>query len=171
MGDSERLSAATTEVLAAAMACLLVMHGGLAQKVAIAHALVGIVAKQVAPLLEFPGHEDIEAWTSILLRLVLWVVFLFLTKVATPLTLAMDIALVGALLATQHGARYLSSIGKITDAEAFITSQKGLMAFGGLAAFGTLWQMWTWAAGGSIAWYFWLVYWPAGIAEGILGLL
>merc|ERR1712176_350912 len=132
-------------------ACLLVIHGGFAQKVAIAHALVGIVAKQLGPLLEFPGHEDIEAWTSTLLRLVLWVVFLFLTKVATPLALAMDISLVGALLATQHGARSLAALGKMADVEAFLASQKGFMALGGLAAFGTLWQVWTWAAGGSIA--------------------
>merc|ERR1740129_2122589 len=128
--DSERLSAATTEVLLAAMACLLVIHGGFARKVAIAHALVGIAAKQVEPLLEFPGHEDIAAWTTTLVRLVLWVVFLFLTQVATTLTLAMDASLVGALLVTQHSARFLAAIGKMADAQAFIASPKGLMAFG-----------------------------------------
>merc|ERR1711933_339296 len=147
------------------MACLLVIHGGFAQKVAIAHALVGLVAKQVQPLLEFPGYEELEAWTATLVRLVLWVVFLFLTKVATPLALAMDASLCGALLATQHGARFLAAIGKMADAEAFVTSPKGLMAFGGLAASGTLWQIWTWAAGGSIAWYFQLMYLPALIVE------
>merc|ERR1712066_1032928 len=89
------------------------------------------------------GLEDIEAWTTTLVRLVLWVVFLFLTKVAMPLTLAMDISLVGALLATQHGARSLAALGKMADAEAFLASQKGFMALGGFAAFGTLWQMWT----------------------------
>jgi len=169
--DSERLSAATTEVLAAAMACILVIHGGLAQKVAIAHALVGLVAKRVEALLVFPGFEDLQAWTATLIRLVLWLVFLTLTKVASPLALALDAAICGALLATQHGAHFLAARGKLEDAEAFTASPKGLMALGGLAAFGTLWQVWTWAAGGSIAWYFQLVYLPASIAEGLLSLL
>jgi len=169
--DSERLSAAATEVLAAVMACLLVIHGGFAQKVVVAHALVKTLAERVECLLEFPGYEDLRSWTSILIRLTLWVLLLPLAVVAAPFALAMDASFCGAQLATEHGARFLAASGKVEDAEAFIASPRGLMAFGGLAAFGTLWQLWTWAAGGSIAWYFQLVYLPALVMEGLLSLL
>jgi len=169
--DSKRLSAAATEVLAAMMACLLVIHGGLARKVAVTHALVGLVAQRLEVLVEFPGYEDLQAWINTLLRLALWIVLLPVALVAAPLALALDASLTGAQLATEHGARFLVAMKKLEDADKFLSSFKGLQVFGGLSALGLIWQLWTLSSGGSIAWYFQLIYLPAIIAEGVLGLL
>jgi len=169
--SSERLSAAAVEVLASGLACLVVLHGGLAQKFAIANALVGLTVDKVEAFVEFKGHDDIKAWTSLFVRVALYAVFLPLALAAAPVALALDAAACGARLATEHGVRFLASIGKVGDADAFLASQKGYVVFAGMAAAGALWQIWTLAAGGGMAWYFTVLYLPAVIAEGVIGLL
>lgn len=169
--DSERLTNASTEVMVCLMACLLVLHGGLAQRVAISYALVAAVAGRVEGLLHFEGFEDVKSWTSSFLRFALWVVILPMAIFMGPLALILNVVAFGADLATQHGMAFLAKIGKVPDADAILGSPKGLMAFGGLVAFGTLWQVWSWAAGSGMAWYFQMLYLPAIIAEGLLGLL
>lgn len=169
--DSEKLATAGMEVLVAAMTCILVIHGGLAQKVAIAYALVSLVAGKVDRILEFPGYEGMEAWTHLLVRFVLWLIVLPAALFLSPFALAANAALYGATLVVAHGLHFLKAKGKVEDAEAVAASAKGLAALLGLAAFGTLWQLWSWAAGSGMAWYFQILYLPALVAETLLGLL
>lgn len=167
--DSEKITQASLEVLAAFTACLLVIHGGLAQKVAVAYSVVGFISAHLMPLVEFPGYEDLEEWTTIFVRFALWLVVFPLACFCGPLMLALNAASCGANLALTYGLPVLQARGKIADAAAFAASKEGLMALGGLTAFGTLYQLWTWAAGSGMGWYFQLIYLPAVIAEGILG--
>ena len=50
------------DLFVAAMCCLLVLHGGLAQRVALGHALVLLVSHYVSDMIHFPGHEELCRW-------------------------------------------------------------------------------------------------------------
>jgi hypothetical protein len=161
--DPNKLIAAGLEVLMAVLVCLLVIHGGIVQKAVVAYSLVGALTDKVESLLQFPGYEDLgEAWTGLFCRSVLWAVVLPMALLFTPVALALNASLCGAHLVGKHSFEF---------AKIVLDSKQGLISMLALAAFGTLWQLWSWVAGGSMAWYFTLVYLPAVTAEGVLGLL
>mmetsp|Transcript_5843 Transcript_5843/g.16935 ORF Transcript_5843/g.16935 Transcript_5843/m.16935 type:complete len:317 (-) Transcript_5843:37-987(-) len=166
--SSEKLSAAAVDILGAFMACVLVIQGGLAQKIAIANSFVNLVIDKVEALVEFPDHADIQAWTGLFVRLALYAIVLPLTFLSGSLGLAMNAAACGAYLATEHGVRFLASIGKVSNAEDFLASKKGLVAAGGLIAVGTFWQFWSLTAESGLG-YFAVLYFPAVVAEAIIG--
>jgi hypothetical protein len=167
--DSGKLADAVVEVLGALVSCILIIQGGLAQKVAIAYFVVGFVSAKVMPMLEFPGYEDLEEWTTMLVRFGIWLLVLPLTFLCGPLMLALNAASRGANLAVYHGAYFLEGRQKIEDAAAFAASLKGLMALGALTLFGTLFQLGMWALSIPLPVYFKLVYLPAVLIEGVLG--
>lgn len=171
--NSERLTDSTKEVLLCLMACLLVIHGGLAQHVAVAHALVGVVAPLAQKFLEFEGFEDqeMQPWTMLMLHFALWLVMLPLSMLFSTAGLILNFALVGSQLVTTHGSKFAAATKKIPDAEAFLSSAPGIIAFLGLTAFGFIWQVWTVSSGGGLYWMLWLAYLPAVIVEAILGAL
>eukprot|EP00429_Kryptoperidinium_foliaceum_P018076 CAMPEP_0176037516 /NCGR_PEP_ID=MMETSP0120_2-20121206/18586_1 /TAXON_ID=160619 /ORGANISM="Kryptoperidinium foliaceum, Strain CCMP 1326" /LENGTH=315 /DNA_ID=CAMNT_0017370905 /DNA_START=93 /DNA_END=1040 /DNA_ORIENTATION=+ len=168
--NSEKLSAAAVDILGAFMACVLVIQGGLAQKVAVANSFVNLVIDKVEALVEFPEHADIQAWTGIFVRLALYAVVLPLTFLSGSLALAMNAAACGAYLTTEHGVRFLASIGKVPNAEEFLGSKKGFYAVGGLIVIGTFWQFWSLTAGSGLG-YFAVLYFPAIAIEAIIGWL
>jgi hypothetical protein len=171
--DHEKVSAAAFELLVAAMACHMTMQGGLAKVIVVAHALVKASREKLAAFLEFSGHEDMQAWTDLLVTFILYTVFAVLALVAGPLAFAMNLAVVGAQLVTENGLRVAETMGKIpggASAETFAASTKGLAVLGGLTAFGTLWQFWALMADNGMAWYFQGLYFPAYVGEGIISL-
>jgi len=171
--DSDKVTGIVFELAVAFMACHMVMEGGLAKVAVIAHALVKAFKEKIESLLDFSGHEDLKAWTDILLTFVLYLVFGGMAIVAAPLAFAVNVAACGAALVTEHGLRVAEAMGKIPgglSAEAFAASTKGLALLGGLTAFGTLWQFWALMANSGMAWYFKMVYLPAYMAEGIISL-
>jgi hypothetical protein len=171
--DHEKVAGAAFELLVAVMACHMTMQGGLAKVVVVAHALVKASKEKLMALLEFTGHEDMQAWTDLFMTFVLYVVFGGMAIVAGPLAFAMTLAVSGAQLVTENGLRVAESMGKIPgglSAEAFAASPKGLVVLGGLTAFGTLWQFWALMADNGMAWYFKMFYLPAYMGEGIISL-
>jgi len=169
--DAERMCKAATDILLAIMACIIVLHGGLAQAVVVTYNLVVRTSSRLSSLLSFPGFEDVDAWTKSMISLALWVVLFPAALVMGPLVPVVNAASFGALLALEFGARQMKNLGKVEDAEAFVASTKGLAALAGLTAVGTFWQLWACAAGSSVYWPFQLLYLPALVVEGILGLL
>lgn len=168
--DVEKLSSAAMDLFVAAMCCLLVLHGGLAQRVALGHALVLLVSHYVSDMIHFPGHEDLEAWTQVFVRFALYSFCVGLSLLALPLALAMYASLFGASFACEYVLKFAEAKGKVPAGSSAAGSMTFLMALGGLAGFGTLWQFWTYLAGGGMAWYFQALYLPAVVAEGLLGL-
>lgn len=161
--DSEKLSAAGTEILAAVLVCILVINGGLAQKVTVAYALVNLIAARLELILEFPGNEDIQAWTRLMSRAVLWMVVLPISLFMGPLALVLNSAALGARLVGEHGFEKLVQVNP--------TTMKGLTMALALMGLGTMWQLWSWASNSGMAWYFTLVYFPAIVAEACLSVL
>mmetsp|Transcript_44850 Transcript_44850/g.118512 ORF Transcript_44850/g.118512 Transcript_44850/m.118512 type:complete len:161 (+) Transcript_44850:1-483(+) len=159
------------DLFVAAMCCLLVLHGGVAQRVALGHALVLLVSGHVTSIIHFPGHEDLEAWTQLFVKFALYSVCVGISLVALPLALAMYASLFGASFASEYVLKFAEAKGKVPEGSSAAGSMMQLMALGGLAGFGTLWQVWSYIAGGGIAWYFQMLYLPAVVAEGLLSLL
>jgi len=171
--DSDKVSSAAFEVCVSAMVCHMVMQGGLAQVIVLAHALVKASKEKINALLDFSGHEDLQTWTDSILSLLLYVVFGFMAVVASPLAFALSLAITGAQLVTTNGLRVAESMGRIPgglSAEAFAASTKGLAMLLALTAFGTVWQFWALMADNGMGWYFKMLYIPAYTAEGIVGL-
>jgi len=170
--DSEKVTNAVFEIFVAYMACHMIMRGGLAQFVFVAHALVKASKEKLVVFLEFPGHEDMQVWIDLCLSFVLYSFFGGMALVMPSLALALVLGLCGAQLVMQYGTRVAESMGRIPEgtAETFAASAKGLAFFGGLAAFGTLWQFWALMADSGMAWYFKLAYLPAYTCEGIVSL-
>jgi hypothetical protein len=168
--DSQKVTEAAFEVCVAAMACHMIMQGGLAKVVVVAHFLVTASKEKLVTFLEFTGHEDMQAWTDLFMTLVLYIFFGGMAIVAGPLAFAMTLAVFGAQLATENGLRVAESMGKVASAEASATSTKCLAVLGGLTAFGTLWQFWALVADSGMAWYFKMLYLPAYMGEGIISL-
>merc|ERR1719316_2259241 len=124
------------------MACHMVMQGGLAKIIVVAHVLVQNSRDKIKSLLVFSGHEDMQAWTDSLISFLLYVAFVLMAAVARPLAFALSLAICGAQLVTEHGLRVAEAKGKVpggVSAEVFATSSKGLIVLAGLTAFGTLW--------------------------------
>jgi len=167
--DSQSLSNATFEVCSAAMAAHMVMHTRLGQAVVLAHGLVQAAMEKTEKSVEFTGHEDLSAWTTLFLKFVFYNIFIGCALIAAPLAMALDISIFGAQLLVQSGAKAVQGFGKLEDAEAFLASKQGLIAMAGTVAFGTLWQFWSLMADSGMAWYFQLAYLPAVIAESIVG--
>jgi len=167
--DSQSLSNATFEVCSAAMAAHMVMHTRLGQAVVLAHGLVQAAMEKTEKFVEFTGHEDLSAWTTLFLKFVFYNIFIGCALIAAPLAMALDISIFGAQLLVQSGAKAVQGFGKLEDAEAFLASKQGLIAMAGTVAFGTLWQFWSLMADSGMAWYFQLAYLPAVIAESIVG--
>jgi len=161
--DSEKLTSAGVEVLLSVMACVLVMQGGLAQKVAITYFIVGLVADKIEGILVFPEHEDIQAWTHMMCRFLLWAFMLPVALLFGPMALCINASVCGARIVAERGGLGLAKIAP--------DSQQGLLITCALAGFGTLWQLWSYTAGGGVAWYFQMLYLPAVLVEGALGLL
>jgi len=170
--DSEKVTSAVFEIFVAYMACHMITRGGLAQVVFVTHALVKASKEKLVAFLEFPGHEDMQVWIDLCMSFLLYTFFGGMAVVLSPLALALILALCGAQLVTQHGVRVAESMGRIPEgtAETFAASAKGLAFFGGLTAFGTLWQVWALMAGSGMAWYSKLAYLPACLGEGIVSL-
>jgi hypothetical protein len=171
--DSDKVTGVVFELCVSAMACHMVMEGGLAKVVVVSHALVKFSKAKIHSLLEFAGHEDLQAWTDLLVTFVLYLVFGSMAVIAAPLAFAVNVAACGAQLVTEHGLRIAEGMGKIPaglSAEAFAASTKGLAVLGGLTAFGTLWQFWALMADNGMAWYFKMLYLPGYIGEGVISL-
>jgi hypothetical protein len=169
--DSEKFSNTAFEVCSAAMACHMVMHTHLGQAIVVAHGLANMVKEKIEALVVFADLEDLPAWTDLILRVFLYSVFFGLALVAAPFALAFDVSSFGAHMILQYGSRVAQSVGKLPDAESFVSSKKGLITLAGLTAFGTLWQFWSLMAASGMAWYFKLAYLPAIITETIVGCL
>jgi len=167
--SAEKIQTAAFELFVCAMACLMVIRGGLATSVAVSHALVKNLVS-LDSFLDWTGHEEMKEWTDLVLRAFLYTVFIILSIVMTPLAIAINASTVGARLLVDNGLQILEAKGKIADAKAFAASEKGLFVFLGLAAFGSLWQLWNWMAGGGLAWYFQMLYLPAVAIEGVVSL-
>jgi len=163
--DSQKLTAASVEVLIAIMSCLLVMHGGLAQKVAVTYFTVTLLAEKLDTVLVFPDHEDIQAWTHVLSRFLLWLLLLPTAVLFGPLVLCINASVRGALLLAEKKEGGMQRAGIAPD------SQKGHLVTCALAGVGTLYQLWSCLAGGGLAWYLQLVYFPAVLVECILSAL
>jgi len=170
--DSDKVTNVAFELLVSFMACHMVMEGGLARAAVVAHALVKASKEKISNLLDFSGHEDMQAWTDILLTFVLYSFFGGMALILAPMALALNVAVCGAQLVTENGLRIAESMGKIPEgqtAEAFAASMKGLALLGGLTAFGALWQFWALMANSGMAWYFKMLYFPGCVAECIIG--
>lgn len=157
--DSEKLTASAVEVLAALLACLLVMHGGLPQYVLLAHSLVSVASEHAENFVQFPGLEDMKPWTQVFLRLSLWAVCLPMAFLMGQLVLILIAAATGATMLLQHGAVMAS------------VAERRELLWAGLVGFGAIWQLWTCAQGAGLYWVFNLAYLPAFVVEGILSLL
>mmetsp|Transcript_6798 Transcript_6798/g.9694 ORF Transcript_6798/g.9694 Transcript_6798/m.9694 type:complete len:330 (-) Transcript_6798:240-1229(-) len=169
--DADRIASTSKELLVCLMACILVIHGGFARCVAVAHALVTAVSTRLAGLFTFEGFEDIEPWVMLLVTVGLWIAIFPMALVLAPFALMLNIAAVGADLAVKHGFAFAGKIGQLQDAEAKLASPVGFFAFAGFVAIGTIYQLWTWAAGDTISWYFNFLYFPAVVAEYFLSCL
>jgi len=172
--DSDKVQQCIFELCVAGCACHMVMQGGLAKVIVVARALVKGSKQQTDALLDFSGHEDVKAWTDTVLSFILYVVFGSMAVVLSSLALALNIAVCGAQLVTEHGARVAEGMGKIpggVTADVFCASMKGRAMLGGLAAFGTMWQLWALMADSGMGWYFKALYFPAVFAEGIVRFL
>jgi len=163
------MAAATAEVMAAVLACILVMHGGLAQAVVVAYALVRTTSGHLVSFLAFPGFEELDGWAKSMVSLALWAVVFPLALLVEPLGIALTAATMGSTLTLECGLRFLQSTGRLE--EQTLVSPKGLMAFGALTGVGALWQACSWVAGSPMWWVFQFAYLPAMVAEGFLGLL
>jgi len=172
--DTDKLSAAVFEVCVAAMACHMVMEGGLVKAVAVTFALVKACKEKINAKLKFSGFEDMQAWTDLLLSFVLYSFFGGMAVLMPSVAFSLNLASCGAKLVTESGLRIGESMGRIpkgVSAEEFAGSLPGLAMLGGLAAFGTMWQFWAIMAESDMAFYFKIVYMPAYIAENVIGLL
>jgi len=172
--ESSKVSASLFELLVAAMACHIVMQGGLARSALLTYILVNACKDKISSLLDFSEYDDMKTWTDMALSFLLYAFFGPLSFVSFSLVFALTLGVVGAQLLTQNGLRIAESKGKIPggqSAEDFATSLQGFALFGGLAAFGALWQFWALVANSGVAWYFSLIYFPAQIAEGVISIL
>merc|ERR1711879_641463 len=166
--DSEKFLTAVLSVLASLLVCLLAFRGGLVQGVILGHALVGFFGSKLQAFLDFPGYEDMQVWADLFIRSTLYILCFALALSAAPLALAMTASACGALLVMEHGVRVAEAMGKVAGVDTFTGSKHGLLMIFGVFTFGTLWQLWTWAAGSSMAWYFRVLYLPAVLTEGML---
>ena len=114
--------------------------------------------------------QGLEAWTQLFVRFALYVLCVGMSLVAMPMAIALYASLYGASFASEYVLKFAEDKGKIPAGSSKAGSQMQLMALGGMAGFGTLWQLWTYLAGGGMAWYFQLIYLPAVVAEALLGL-
>jgi hypothetical protein len=171
--DTEKVSGLALELVMAFVACHMVMQGGLAKVVVVAYALVKATKEKIEGFLDFSEHDDLEVWTELFLRFILYVVFGGMAVFVSPLAFALNLAICGAQLVTQHSLQVAECMKKIPggeSAEDFCASTKGLAMLAGLTAFGTLWQFWALMADNGMAWYFQIVYICPLTAEWILGL-
>jgi len=172
--DSKNVSSTAFELCVSAMACHMVMEGGLARVAVLTHFLVKSSRDKIASFLHFAGHDDVQAWIDTLLSLVLYISFGFLALIMRSWALALSIALCGAEIATANGLRIAEAMGRIpggATAESFATSLQGRCLLCGLCMFGTLWQFWTLMAESDMALYFKVMYCPACIAEYFVAFL
>jgi len=166
--DTDKVSAAVFEVVVAAMACHMVMEGGLVRVVVVTNALAKVGKEKISGLLKFSGFEDMQAWTDLLISFVLYAFFGSMALVTPSVGFALNLAVCGAQLIT---ANVPHKIAKGMSTEEFAGSAPGLAMLCGLTAFSTMWQLWAILAGSDMAFYFKVVYLPAYIAENMIGLL
>merc|ERR1712232_23538 len=107
---------------------------------------------------------------DLLMNFVLYMVFGSIAVLAAPLALAMNFAFCGAHLVLEHGLPVAEAMGKLESAQSFAGSMKGLAVLGGLAAFGTFWQVWALLADSGMSWYFTVLYLPAVVAEWFVSM-
>lgn len=171
--DSDKVTGVFFELFVSAIACHMVMEGGLATVAIIAHALVKATKEKIVNFLDFSEHNDLEVWTNLLLSFVLYSFFGGMALVAPSMAFALNVALVGAQLVSEHGLRVVEGMGKIPGgetAESFSGSVKGLALLGGLVAFGAVWQFWALMADSGMGWYFKMLYLPAYVAEVVVSV-
>jgi len=172
--NSDKVTSAVFELCAASMACHMVMEDGLANKVLLAHMLTKTTKQHLQAFLDFADHDDMRKWLDLFLSFVLYIFFGGMTVVATPMALALNLAMVGAQIVLEHGLRIAEKLGKIPGgekAEDFAGSVKGFIIFGVLTGCGTLYQFWALLADSGVAWYFQMFYFPAYFAESFISLL
>lgn len=167
--DSERFASTTGELLMAGLVCLLVMHGGLPQAVVVTFALVKFLANHVQSVIEFGAFEELEKWNTMLIKFILWLVLLPLSRCSVAL--ALNASILGATLALKNGCCVAEQFGKLEKTEEFLASRQGLTALFGLVGVGTALNLWGFASGVGMAWYFRIVYCPAVFAESFLSVL
>jgi len=171
--DTDKVSSVVFEVCVAAMACHMVMEGGLARAVIVAHALVTASKQKINQFLKFSGQEDMQVWIDLFVSFVLYAFFGGMALLMPSFAFAINLGVVGGQLVTEHGLRVAESMGKIpagATADAFAASVKGVALVGGLTLFGSVWQFWALMADNGMAWYFTMLYLPAYTAENIVGL-
>jgi hypothetical protein len=167
--DSEKVRQVFVELLIAAMACHMVMEGGLVTKAVVAHALVKATKDKLLKFLDFSEHDGMEAWMDMIINFVLYSVFIAAALLVPSLALAMNVALCGAELVATNALSFAEKQGKLPESMKDATKALALLA--GLAVFGTVWQFWALLAESGMAWYFKIVYLPAYVAESIISLL
>merc|ERR1711976_778997 len=116
------------------------MEGGLVTKAVVAHALVKATKEKLLKFLDFSEHDDMEAWMDMIINFVLYSVFVAAALLVPSLALAMNVALCGAELLATNALRYAENQGKLP--EPLKDATKALALLAGLAAFGTVWQLW-----------------------------
>lgn len=157
---SDEVSEAVKQVALSLCALAVVIHGGLPQILLVAHLLVGLILPEIPKLTHFSEHQEIQHATDLLMSAIINC-FCFTGTFWFPNT---------ALII------YTSAFGVKLIAESQTLPEKiggqdpdVVMALAG-AGFGALWQLWSYAQGGGLAWYFTLLYLPAVTAEGLLSL-
>merc|ERR1711972_117062 len=112
---------------------------------------------------------ELEKWNTMLIKFILWIVFLPLSRCSVAL--ALNVSILGATLALQNGCRAAEQFGKMEKSEEWLATRQGLTALFGLVGVGTVLNLWGFASGVGMAWYFHLVYLPAVFAESCLSVL
>lgn len=163
--DSDAASNFGFGIFVAFVASISVMHGGLLTTVFVAKILVETTYGRVNEVLKFSFLSEMEQWCEFFVRLFLWVVVLALSFLVPQFTFA--------LCAAAYGSNLLMSnlVGVVGERAQGVTSgRNGLIVYVACVLLGWLWQSWTFLSGGSIAWYFNMLYIVAVIPETILSL-
>lgn len=171
--DTDKVSAAVFEVCVAAMACHMVMQGGLVRVVVVTNALVKGFKDRINGVFTFSGFEDMQKWTDLLISFVLYSTFGGMSVLFSSLAFALNLGATGAQLALTYGLQIAEKMGKVPGgktADEFAASLPGLAALVVLTAFGTLWQFWAIMSDSGMASYFTFIYFPAVIAEWWISL-
>jgi len=167
--STEKVATAAYQLFAAFFALHLIFRGGLAQSVLLGYLSVQLLAGKIAEVIEFPGHEDMQAWTELLVKGKLYVVFTLFAMFAPSFVLALQAAALGLQLLSAHGLLLAKDLGKEEKLQGFLDSKNSQTVAIALAVVGSLWQMWALSSG--MAWYIKGLYLPGVLLEGTLRLV
>merc|ERR1711982_8409 len=167
--STEKVAAAAYQLFAAFFALHLIFRGGLAQSVLLGYLSVQLPAGKVAEAIEFPGHEDMEAWTELLVKGKLYFVCTLIAMFAPSFVLALQAAALGLQLLSAHGLLLTKDLGKDEKLQGFLDSKNSQIVAIALVVVGSLWQMWALSSG--MAWYLKGLYLPGVLLEGTLRIV